>query len=101
MGHLWGDSVRTDNHNIEVESLADTLAVPLVGQVGETNVAGQLAANNVLHIGGGLGNSLGVPRANGLGVTGDGVAALDEWGLLSTAGGRRVPRRDGRFNGGR
>jgi hypothetical protein len=75
--------------------------VPLVRQVGETNVAGQLATNNVLHVGGGLGDSLGVPRANGLGIAGDGVAALDERGLLSTAGGRRVPRRDGGFNGGR
>lgn len=82
----WG--VHTDNHDIEVESLADALAVPLVGQVGETDVAGELAAHHVLHVGGGLGHSLGVAGADRLGVAGaHRVAALDKRRLLTTAGG--------------
>lgn len=94
--HWAGILVRTDNHNIEVESLADTLAVPLVREVGETNVTGQLAANNILHIGGGLSNSLGVTRSHGLGISGaHWVAALHEWRLLSAAGRRRILGRDG------
>lgn len=51
---------RTDNHDIEVEALADTLAVPLVGKIGETNVACQLSANDVSHVAGGLGSGLWV-----------------------------------------
>lgn len=57
----------TDNHDIEVEALADTLAVPLVGQVGETDVASELSANNVSHVAGGLGGGLWVFRRHGLG----------------------------------
>ena len=41
------DKLLTNNHNVEVESFADTLAVPLVGQVRKTNVTGKLPANNV------------------------------------------------------
>ena len=37
----------TDNHHVEVEALAHTLSVPLVGKVGEANIAGQLSADNV------------------------------------------------------
>jgi hypothetical protein len=37
----------TNNHNIEVEALSHTLAVPLVGKVGETNIAGQLSSDDV------------------------------------------------------
>lgn len=40
----------TDNHDVEVESLADRLAVPLVWKVGKTNVSGELSANNVAHV---------------------------------------------------
>jgi hypothetical protein len=40
----------TNDHNIEVEALADTLAVPLVGQVRKANVARQLPPNNVLRL---------------------------------------------------
>lgn len=40
----------TNNHNIEVESLTDTLSVPLVGQVGETDISGQLPPDDVLAI---------------------------------------------------
>lgn len=69
----------TDNHHVKVESFTDTLTVPLVGQVGETNVAGQLAANNVLHIGGSLSDGLGVLGADGLSVArAHGVAALNK-----------------------
>lgn len=38
----------TNNHDIEVETLPDALAVPLVGQVGKANVARQLPPDNVL-----------------------------------------------------
>lgn len=41
----------TNDHDVEVESLANTLAVPLVGQVGETNIASQLPADNVVVLG--------------------------------------------------
>ena len=61
-----GESLLTDNHDVKVETLANTLAVPLVGKVGETNVAGQFAADNILHISGSLSHSLGVFGANGL-----------------------------------
>lgn len=40
-------SIRTDNHHIEVEALAHTLAVPLVRQVRETNITCKLPAHNV------------------------------------------------------
>lgn len=40
----------TDNHYIKVKALAHTLAVPLVGQVGETDIASQLASYNVLGV---------------------------------------------------
>jgi hypothetical protein len=87
--------VRTDNHDVKVESLADTLAVPLVGQVGETDVAGQLAANHVLHVVGSLSDGLGVARADSLSITGaHGVGALHERRLLS-AGRGGVAGRDG------
>lgn len=38
----------TNNHDVEVEALSDTLAVPLIWQVGETNVTRQFSANNIL-----------------------------------------------------
>lgn len=41
---------RTDNHDVEVETLANTLAVPLVWQIGEADVASKLSANNVLDV---------------------------------------------------
>lgn len=50
---------RTDYHDIEVEALAHTLAVPLVGQIGETNVSSEFSADNV-HVVGGLSGHLGV-----------------------------------------
>ena len=40
----------TDNHDIEVEALSDTLAVPLIRQVGESDVASQLPPHDVPHI---------------------------------------------------
>ena len=50
----------TNNHDVEVEAFADTLAVPLIGKVGESNVSRQLAANNISHITGSLSSSLWV-----------------------------------------
>lgn len=38
----------TNNHDIKVEALSDTLAVPLIRQVGETNITRQLSADDVL-----------------------------------------------------
>lgn len=91
----------TDNHDIEVEAFTDTLAMPLVGQVGETDVASQLAADHVLHVGGGLSCGLGIAGADGLGDTrAHRVAALDERRLRAVVGSRRVPRCDGRRDGG-
>jgi hypothetical protein len=49
---LCGDfksvKLRTNNHHIEVETLAHTFAVPLVGEVGKPDIASQLSSNNVL-----------------------------------------------------
>ena len=60
--------------------------MPLVGEVGETNVAGQFAADNILHISGSLSHSLGVFGANGLGHSGShGVAALNKGRFLFAA----------------
>lgn len=70
--------------------------MPLVGQVGKSNVASELTADDILQVGSGLGHGLGVARADRLGDSGaHGVAALDERRLLSAAGGGGVPRRDG------
>lgn len=66
----WSDEQicgeHTNNHDIEVEALADALAVPLIGKIGEANVACQLSANNVSHVAGGLGSGLWVFRRHGL-----------------------------------
>lgn len=40
----------TDNHDVEAETFPDTSAVPLVRQVGESNVTCELSADDVLHI---------------------------------------------------
>jgi hypothetical protein len=48
VGHT--DWPLTNNHNVEVETLAHTLAVPLVGEVGKSNVTSQLAAHDVLSL---------------------------------------------------
>ena len=37
----------TNNHDIEVEPLANTLAVPLVREIGKADIAGKLAADNI------------------------------------------------------
>lgn len=73
--------------------------MPLVGQVGETDVAGQLPADDVAHICGGLGDGLGVLGAHGLRIplSAHGVATLHK------GRGRLVRRRGGgaRLVGGR
>lgn len=51
---------RTNNHDIEAESFSDTLAVPLVWQVGKSNKTSQLPAHDVLHVTCCSGGSLGV-----------------------------------------
>lgn len=42
--------IRTNYHDIEVESLSDTLAVPLVREVSKADIAGQLPSNDVLAV---------------------------------------------------
>jgi hypothetical protein len=37
----------TNNHDVEVEALANALAVPLVRQVGEANIASELPTDNI------------------------------------------------------
>ena len=58
--------VHTNDHNIEVEALADTFAVPLVGQICETNITSELPSDNVLHVIRSLSHDLGVFRSDGL-----------------------------------
>jgi hypothetical protein len=58
--------VLTNDHNVEVEALAHTLAMPLVGQVGETDVASKLPAHNVPHVARRLGCGLGILGGNSL-----------------------------------
>lgn len=92
---------RTDDHHIEVEALADTLTVPLVGQVGKTDVASQLAADHILHVGGSLGRGLGVAGGDSLGNSGaHWVTALDEGRFQAAARSGRVPGRDRRRDRG-
>lgn len=85
------DLLLTNDHDIEVESLADTLAVPLVGQIRETDVASQLAADDIAHVGSSLSDGLRVFGAHRLGVacTTHRVASFDIWrsGLARGAGG--------------
>jgi hypothetical protein len=82
--------VLTNNHDVEVETLADTLAVPLVGQIGETHVAGQLPTDDIAHVGSSLSNRFRVLGAHRLGVacTTHRVASFDKrrGGLARGAG---------------
>jgi hypothetical protein len=50
----------TDYHDIKVEPLADTLAVPLVREVCEPDVASQFPTDDISHIRCRLGSSFGV-----------------------------------------
>lgn len=50
----------TDNHDVKVEAFPDTLAMPLVWQVGESDESCQLSAHNVSHVAGSSGGDLGV-----------------------------------------
>lgn len=59
----------TDYHNIEIEALANTFAVPLIRQICETDVACELPPYNVPHIASSLSCSFRVFGADGL--TGD------------------------------
>ena len=56
----------TNNHNVEIEPFADTLAVPLIGQIGEPNVSCELPPNNIPHVTSRLCCCLGVFGADGL-----------------------------------
>lgn len=57
----------TNNHDIKIEALANTLAMPLIGQVGKSNVACELPPHNVPHITSSLSCSLGIFGADSLG----------------------------------
>ena len=75
-------SQHTNDHNVEVEALAHTFAVPLVRQICETNVACELPAHNV-EVVRHLCRELGVLRCDGLGgrcvsVSHGGVAIHDK-----------------------
>lgn len=52
--------MRTDDHDIEVETFSDALSMPLIRQICKSNVARELPPHNVPHIAGSLGSSLGV-----------------------------------------
>lgn len=41
----------TNDHDVEVEAFPDALAVPLVREVGEANVPGQLPADDICGLG--------------------------------------------------
>lgn len=56
----------TNNHNVEVEALADAFAMPLIGQVGKSDIACELSSNDIPHIAGSLGCSFGISRGNSL-----------------------------------
>lgn len=57
----------TNDHNVEIEALADALAMPLVGQVGEADVASEFSTHNIPHVTGCLRGRLGVFRGHRLG----------------------------------
>lgn len=79
----------TDDHYVETETLSYTLSVPLIWQVCETNIAGQLAPNDISHVAGQRSGSLGVLGAHCLRyVVRYGIALLD-------IGGRRLRTRNG------
>jgi len=59
--------ILTNDHNVKVEPLANTLAMPLVWQVCKSDKASQLSTNDILHVACGLGCSLWIPRCDGLG----------------------------------
>lgn len=63
----WLDLRHTDYHDVEVEALANTLAVPLVGQIGKADVASQLPTNDIAHVTGCGSCSFGVFRRDRLG----------------------------------
>ena len=44
---IMASQLLTNDHDVEVEPLPDTLAVPLVGEVGEPNISGQLPSHDV------------------------------------------------------
>lgn len=62
---MRGVRPRTNNHDVEVESFAHTLAMPLVGQVRETDIACELPAHDVHVVCHGCGG-LGVLCGHGL-----------------------------------
>src|SRR5690606_10003482 len=47
--YLWAlSALLTDNHHVEAETFANTLAVPLVWKIGKADVSGELPPDNVL-----------------------------------------------------
>ena len=70
----------TNYHDIKVESFSHTLSVPLIWQIGKTNIASQFSAHYIPHIARRQSCRFRVLRADGLcrPLT-HGVAALDIW----------------------
>lgn len=79
---------RTNNHNIEVESLSDTLSVPLVWQVCKTNITRQLSSNNVPHVASLLRRDLRVGGGNALRHLHLGSMGFAIWDRAWRSGGR-------------
>jgi hypothetical protein len=60
VGRREAVQAHTNYHDIEVETLAYALAVPLVGQIGKADIACKLPSNNIPHITGSLCRDLGI-----------------------------------------
>ena len=43
-------SILTNNHDVEVEAFSNTFAVPLIGQICKSHIAGELPTDDVFHI---------------------------------------------------
>lgn len=77
---IGNDWLRTNNHDVEIETFSNTLAMPLIGQVRKAHVLIQLPPHYVPHIARSLGRSLWVLGAHGL--SGDLSAGTD--GIVGT-----------------
>lgn len=73
--------MRTNHHDVEIETFTDTLSMPLIWEVCEPNVTSELPAHNISHITSRLSCSLRIFGADCLGnalpLRSHRVAALD------------------------
>lgn len=69
--------IRTNNHDIEIESLSDTLPMPLIGEIGKSNISCQFSSDHIPHVISSCSCSLGVFRGHCLcSICSHGVAFL-------------------------